>query len=90
MQYRIKVEMVPYGSNVDNQVQLFNTKREVLITKKGGLSSKHFMEEREADWANPAHNDWSCNSSIGLKGSVARIIVSIDRLFYYSGDKITM
>ena len=47
--------MVPFGKTTDTNMQRFDTKREVLVFKKGALSTKHFMHEQESDWANPTH-----------------------------------
>lgn len=82
--------MVPYGKNAEAALQRFDTKREVLVLKKGALTTKHFMHEKESDWVNPNHENWGFNPSIGLKKTKARIFVTIDRLFYYAGDKITI
>ena len=78
--------MVPYGKNERAFSTLYDTKRTFFITRKSATGNKHFMHENQQDYENPAHNDWSLNPILGMKRTGIKCQVSIDRLFYYSGD----
>ena len=89
LQYRIIATMVPATTQSKNsRYQLFTTKRSVFITRKSGLTNKHFSAEVESDYVNIRHKDWSENPALNLGKTGAKLYVSVDRMFYYSGDSI--
>lgn len=65
--------MAPYGSNQTAHMQLFETKREVFILRKGAIGSKHFMDEKEEDWINEMHREWKFNPLVRLRKSEIRV-----------------
>ena len=90
LQYRLKAEMMPASRNAKAQFQLFDTKRTVVINRKSGVTAKHFFHEKEIDWKNLTHGNWDFNPIVSLKKSYAKVNISVDRTFYYSGDNINV
>ena len=90
LQYRLKAEMIPASRNANKQFQLFDTKRTILINRKSGVTAKHFFHEKEIDWKNTTHGNWDLNPIVSLKQSHAKVQISVDRTFYYSGDSINV
>ena len=82
--------MVPHGKNERGFSAVFDTKRTFFVTRKSAIGNKHFMHEKRVDYVNIGHKDWSLNPPCGMKRTGISCKVSIDRLFYYSGDQINV
>ena len=55
-----------------------------------GKTHKHFTEEILPDWENINYNDPRLNPQFCIRGSQTLLRVSLDRIFYYTGDTVTV
>ena len=54
------------------------------------MTDKHFSEELMPDWENINYNNPRCNPCFTLRHSATQVRVSMERIFYYVGDTITV
>jgi len=58
------------------------------VYRFSGCTYKHFTKETEEDSLNEKHGDWEQNPVVKMKRSGAKVFISTDRVFYYSGQAI--
>ena len=98
--YRLRAQLTPFGGKSMQEgrkepergigIPRFFTKRHIFIYRKSGVTDKHFSEETMPDLENVGYNNPRCNPSFSLRHSSTQVRVSIERIFYYVGDTITV